>query len=99
MDRARHILQNTLTDHAQIIHGSLRNIMNIWHRNNKSQGLSEITKSLKSATSTPLLCMLVLVTTEIRKIQTKIPWIVDMAYNKSHVELNYIGGTHHSWQK
>src|SRR4051812_27250813 len=85
--------------HAQNMHGSLRNNMNMWHQNNNSQGLSEITKSLKSTTSTSLLCMLVLVTTETTKIHTKIPWIVDMAYNKSHVGLNFIGGTHRSWQK
>src|SRR4051812_46887927 len=99
MDKANTQVQNTLTDHAQIMHGSLGNNRNTWHENNSSQGLSENTKSLKSATSSDLVCMLVLVTTWITKIHGKILWIGNMAYYKTHVGLNLIGGTHQSWQK
>src|SRR3954470_21101288 len=99
MDRANTQVQNTLTDHAQIMHRSPRNNMNTWHENNSSQGLSEITKSMKSATSSALVCMLVLVTTKITKIHGIILWKGNMAYYKTHVGLNFIGGTHQSWQK
>src|SRR3954463_10958324 len=99
MDRENTQVQKTINDHAQIMHGSLRNNMNAWHKNNSSQGLSEITKSLKSATSRYLVCMLVLVTTSIKKIHGKILWIGKMAYYKTHVGLNFIGCTHQSWQK
>ena len=47
----------------------------------------EITKSLKSETLRRLLCMLVLVTTEIKKIHGIHHWKDGMAYNKTHVEL------------
>ena len=43
--------------------------------------------SLKSETLRSLLCMLVLVTTEITKIHGIHPWKDGMAYNKTHVEL------------
>ena len=49
--------------------------------------LREITKSLKSETLRGLVCMLVLVTTEITKIHGIHPWKDGMAYNKTHVEL------------
>ena len=49
--------------------------------------LREITKSLKSETLRGLVCMLVLVTTEITKIHGVHPWKNSMAYNKTHVEL------------
>ena len=48
---------------------------------------SKITKSLKSETSRSLVCMLVLVTTEITKIHGIHPWKDGMAYFKTHVEL------------
>ena len=48
---------------------------------------SKFTKSLKSETSQSLVCMLVLVTTEITKIHGIHPWKDGMAYNKTHVEL------------
>ena len=51
-------------------------------------------KSLKSATSRELLCMLVLVTTEITKIHGIHPCKDGMAYFKTHVGLKIIGGTH-----
>ena len=47
----------------------------------------EITKSLKSETLRSLVCMLVLVITEIKKIHGIHPWKDGMAYNKTHVEL------------
>ena len=47
----------------------------------------EITKSLKSETLRSLVCMLVLVTTEITKIHGIHPRKNGMAYNKTHVEL------------
>ena len=47
--------------------------------------LRENTKSLKSETLRGLVCMLVLVTTKIKKIHGIHPWIDGMAYNKSHV--------------
>ena len=47
----------------------------------------EITKSLKSETLQRLLCMLVLVTTEITKIHGMRHWKYGMAYNKTRVEL------------
>ena len=43
--------------------------------------------SLKSETLRNLLCMLVLVTTEITKIHGIHPWKDGMAYFKTHVEL------------
>ena len=49
--------------------------------------LGEITKSLKSETLRGLVCMLVLVTTEITKIHGIHPWKYGMAYFKTHVEL------------
>ena len=42
--------------------------------------------SLKSEILRDLLCMLVLVTTEITKIHAIHPWQDGMAYNKTHVE-------------
>ena len=54
----------------------------------------EITKSLKSETLRSLLCMLVLVTTEITKIHGIHPCKDGMAYFKTHVGLKFIGGTH-----
>ena len=54
----------------------------------------EITKSLKSETLRVLVCMLVLVTTEITKIHG-IPLYKDgVAYNKTDVELMHIRCTH-----
>ena len=47
----------------------------------------EITVSLKSEILRGLLCMLVLVTTEITKIHGIHLWKDGMAYNKTHVEL------------
>src|SRR3954467_5210710 len=99
MDRENPYAQNNLTDHAQNMHRSLGNNMNTWHKNNSRQGLSENTKSLKSATSSTLVCMLVLVTTKVTKIHGIILWKDNMAYYKTHVGLNFIGGTHQSWQK
>ena len=51
-------------------------------------------KSLKSASLSKLLCMLVLVTTKITKIHGIHPCKDGMAYFKTHVELKFIGGTH-----
>ena len=51
------------------------------------QGLREITKSLKSELLRDLLCMVVLVTTEITKIHGIHLCKNGMAYNKTHVEL------------
>ena len=48
--------------------------------------LRENTKSLKSETLRGLVCMLVLVTTEITKIHGIHHWKDSMAYNKTHVE-------------
>ena len=47
----------------------------------------EITKSLKSEILRGLLCMLVLVTTEITKIHVLHHWKDGMSYFKTHVEL------------
>ena len=49
--------------------------------------LREITKSLKSEILRGLICMLVLVTTEIKKIHGLHHWRDGMAYFKTHVEL------------
>ena len=49
--------------------------------------LKENTKPLKSETLRSLVCMLVLVTTEITKIHGIHHWKDSMAYNKSHVKL------------
>ena len=54
----------------------------------------EKSKSLKSEILRGLLCMLVLVTTEITKIHGLYHWKDGMAYFKTHVGLNIIGGTH-----
>ena len=50
-------------------------------------------KSLKSATSRELLCMLVPVTKLITKIHGIHPCKDGMAYPKTHVGLKFIGGT------
>ena len=47
----------------------------------------EITKSLKSETLRGLVCMLVIVTTEITKIDGIHHWKDGMAYFKTHLEL------------
>ena len=51
------------------------------------QRLGENAKSLKSETLQGLVCMLVLVTTEITKIHGLYHWKDGMAYFKTHVEL------------
>ena len=68
-----------LTEHLQNMHGSLCSIKFTWQQNNSRQGLREITKSLKSETLRSLLCMLVLVTTEITKIHGIHPWKEDIS--------------------
>ena len=80
-------LQNILTEHHQNMHGSLCSIKLTWQQKYSRQGLGEITKSLKSEILRGLLCMLVLVTTEIPKIHGIHHWKYSMAYNKTHVEL------------
>ena len=57
------------------------------HHNAKATDLAEMTKSQKSATLWRLLCMLVLVTSYITKIQYKHPCKDGMAKLKTHVEL------------
>ena len=94
MDRTQPYLRNILTDHAQKGHGSLGSNMNTWHKNVGRTKTWKISKSLKSATLRGLLCMLVLVTTEITKIHGIHPCKDGMAYFKTHVELKFIGGTH-----
>ena len=80
-------LQNILTEHLQNMHGSLCSIKFTWQQNNSRQRLREITKSLKSETLRGLVCMLVLVTTEITKIHGIHLCKDGMAYIKTHVEL------------
>ena len=61
-----------------------------WIHSNKitaDKRLGKITKSLKSETLGGLVCMLVLVTTEITKIHGIHHWKYGMAYNKTHIEL------------
>ena len=87
MDQLQQYLQNILTEHLQNMHGSLCSIKFTWQQNYSRQGLGEITKSLKSEILRGLLCMLVLVTTEITKIHGLYPWKDGMAYFKTHVEL------------
>ena len=87
------IATKLLTEHLQNMHGSLCSIKFIWQQNNSSQRLGEITKSLKSETLRSLVCMLVLVTTEITKLHGIHHWEDGMAYNKTHVELMTIRRT------
>ena len=87
LDQLQLYLQNILTEHLQNMHGSLCSIKFTWQQNNSRRGLREITKSLKSETLWSLLCMLVLVATEINKIHGIHPWKYGMAYFKTHVEL------------
>ena len=56
---------------------------------NKITGVKDLEKSpsLKSEILRALLCMLVLVTTEITKLHGLHHWKDDMTYNKTHVEL------------
>ena len=68
--------------------------MNIWHKNNDRAETWNISKFLKSATLSKLLCMLVLVTTKITKIHGIHPCKDGMAYSKTHVELRIIACTH-----
>ena len=67
-----------------------------WIHSNKitAETDSEIIKSLKTETSRSLICMLVLVTTEITKIHGIHLCKYGMAYIKTHVELLLIRGTH-----
>ena len=57
------------------------------NKNNSRQRLGKFTKSLKSETLRSLVCMLVLVTTEITKIHGIHLCKDVMTYNKTHVEL------------
>ena len=73
-----------------------------WIHSNKITAvtdLAKITKSLKSETSRSLVCMLVLVTTEITKIHGIHLCKDGMAYIKTHVELMPIRCTHQMQQK
>ena len=79
-------LQNILREHLQNMHGSLCSIKFTWQQNYSRLGLRENTKSLKSETLRSLVCMLVLVTTEITKIHGIHPCKDGMAYIKTHVE-------------
>ena len=87
MDQLQQYLQNILTEHLQNMHGSLCSIKFTWQQNYSRQGLGGITKFLKPETLRSLVCMLVLVTTEITKIHGLYHWKDDMAYFKTHVEL------------
>ena len=87
MDQLQQYLQNILAGHLQNMHGSLYSIKFTWQQNNSRQRLGEITKSLESETLRGLVCMLVLVTTIIKKIHGIHPWNDHMAYKKTHVEL------------
>ena len=69
------------------MHVSLCSIKFTWQQNNNRQRLGENTKSLKSETLRGLVCMLVLVTTEITKIHGIHHWKDGMAYNKTHAEI------------
>ena len=68
--------------------------MNIWHNDKIRTRTQRNSKSLKSASLSKLLCMLVLVTTKITKIHGIHPCKDDMAYFKTHVELRIIACTH-----
>ena len=63
--------------------------LDTWIHSNKitADKDSKFTKFLKSETLRGLVCMLVLVTTEITKIHGIHLWKDGMAYNKTHVEL------------
>ena len=87
MDQLQQYLQNILTEHLQNMHGSLCSIKFTWQQNYSRQGLRENTKSLKSEILRGLLCMLVLVTTEITKIHGIHHLKDGMSYDKTHVEL------------
>ena len=63
MDQLQQYLQNILTEHLHIMHGFTCIIKLTWQHNVADSDLAEITKSLKLATTSTLLCMLVLVTT------------------------------------
>ena len=58
-----------------------------------------VEQGLKSATSRSLVYMLVLVTILITKIHGIHLYRDGMAYIKTHVDINFIGCTHQSWQK
>ena len=67
MDRAQLYVQNILTKHTQNKHGSHCRHMDTWQQNNSSNR-QQNSKYLETETSRSLVCMLVLVTTEIKKI-------------------------------
>ena len=68
MDQLQQYLQNILTEHAQKKHSSHCRHMDTWQQNNSSNRVGENPNSLKTETSRSLVCMLVLVTTEITKV-------------------------------
>ena len=68
------------------MHGSLCSVKFTWQQNNSRQRLEENTVP-EAETLRGLVCMLVLVTTEITKIHGIHHWKDGMAYNKTHVEL------------
>ena len=72
-----------------------------WIHDNKIIAVtdSKLTKSLKSEISRSLVCMLLLVTTEITKIHGIHLYKYGMAYIKTHVELMPIRCTHQMQQK
>ena len=96
-------------EHNYIYKTSLLNIskrsmdlsVDTWIHSNKitAETDSGITKSLKSETSRSLVCMLVLVTTEITKIHGIHLCKYGMAYIKTHVELMPIRCTQQMQQK
>ena len=69
MGRSIPHLHNTLTELPKNVHESTSSNKFTYHQNVTGKGLSKITKCLKTTTSHSLLCMLVLLTTELTKIQ------------------------------
>ena len=82
MDIAHLYQQNILIEHTQNKHGSLCRHMDTWQQNNSSHR-QQNSKSLNTETSRSLVCMLVVVITEI----------------KTPVELMPIRRTHQMQQK
>ena len=93
MDRAQLYLQNILTEHHQ---RSMDLSVDTWIYSNKITAVTDLEKllSLKTETSRSLVCMLVLVTTEITQIQGIHLCKDGMAYIKTHVEIMLIRCTH-----
>ena len=86
MDQSQQYLQNIIIEHLQNMHGSLCSTSLHGNKITADKDLEKLL-SLKSETLRSLVCMLVLVTTDITNIYGIHLCKDGMTYNKTHVDL------------